>query len=34
MERIEAEIDEQVYEDTKDQHIEKHRLDNEVDELD
>jgi hypothetical protein len=34
VERIEGEIDEQVYEDTKDQHIEKHRLDNEVDELD
>ena len=31
---IEGEIDEQVYEDTKDLHIEKHRLDNEVDELD
>lgn len=28
------EIDEQVYEDTKDQHIEKHRLDNEVEDLD
>ena len=34
IERIEAEIDEQVYEDTKDQHIEKHRLDNEVEEID
>ena len=31
---MEQEIDEQVYEDTKDQHIEKHRLDNEVEELD
>ena len=31
---MEAEIDEQVYEETKDQHIEKHRLDNEVCDLD
>jgi len=31
---MELEIDEQVFEDTKDQHIEKHRLDNEVEELD
>jgi len=31
---MEQEIDEQVYEDTKDQHIEKHRLDNEVEDLD
>ena len=31
---MEQEIDEQVYDDTKDQHIEKHRLDNEVEELD
>ena len=33
-EKMEHDIDEQVYEDTKDQHIEKHRLDNEVEELD
>ena len=33
VEKTDAEIDEQVYEDTKDQHIEKHRLDNEIDEV-
>ena len=34
VEQMEQEIDEQVYEDAKDQHIEKHRLDNEVGDLD
>ena len=34
VDRMGQEIDEQVYDDTKDQHIEKHRLDNEICDLD
>lgn len=34
LDRLEAEIDEKVYADTKEQQSEKHRIDNLVDELD
>ena len=34
IDKMEQDIDEQVYEETKDQHIEKHRLDGEVCDLD
>ena len=34
LEKMEAEIDEKVYSDTKEQQFEKHRIDNLVDDLD